>query len=229
MLESLKRETLLANRRLVKLGLVTLTWGNASAISREKGLVVIKPSGVPYNAMTAKDMVVIDLSGKVVGGRRRPSSDSPTHLALYEAFPTIGGIVHSHSTYATIFAQACREIPCFGTTHADAFSGPVPITRLLTKHEVEEQYERNTGRVIIERFRSLDPLAVPGVLVAGHASFTWGKSVQAAVENNLILERIAEMALHSLALNPGLTALPEHIQRKHYERKHGPDAYYGQK
>lgn len=229
MLESLKHEVLSANLELVKLGLVTLTWGNTSGIAREHGLVVIKPSGIAYDAIKLDDMVVIDLSGKVVEGSLRPSSDAPTHIALYEAFPAIGGVAHSHSTYATIFAQACMEIPCLGTTHADTFSGPVPVTRFLTEEEVEKHYERNTGKVIVERFRTLDPLAVPGVLVAGHASFTWGNDANDAVNNNLILDRIAQMALHALALNPAVNALPDYLQHKHYRRKHGPDAYYGQR
>jgi L-ribulose-5-phosphate 4-epimerase len=229
MLEELKQQVLQANLDLVKYNLVTLTWGNVSGISREGGLVVIKPSGVEYDKITVKDMVVLDLSGKVVEGNLRPSSDTPTHIELYKAFPTVGGIAHSHSEYATIFAQACKEIPCFGTTHADAFYGNVPLTRFLTKKEVEENYELNTGKAIIQRFNKLDPVAVPGVLVAGHAPFTWGKNAGDAVKKNLILERIAFMALHSLGLNPKLKSLPKHILEKHHQRKHGPNAYYGQK
>lgn len=229
MLEQLKQQVLQANRDLVKYNLVTLTWGNVSGISREEGLIVIKPSGVEYDKLTAHDMVVLELSGKVVEGNLRPSSDTPTHIELYKAFPLIGGIAHSHSEYATIFAQACREIPCFGTTHADAFYGNVPLTRFLTKKEVEEDYELNTGKAIIQRFKKLDPVAVPGVLVAGHAPFTWGKDAGDAVKNNLILERIAFMALHSLGLNAKLQPLPKHILEKHHQRKHGPNAYYGQK
>jgi len=229
MLEQLKQQVLQANLDLVKYNLVTLTWGNVSGISREENLVVIKPSGVDYDKMTANDMVVVDLSGKVVEGNLRPSSDTPTHVELYNAFQSIGGIAHSHSEYATIFAQACREIPCFGTTHADAFYGNVPLTRFLTKKEVKEDYELNTGKAIIQRFKKLDPVAVPGVLVAGHAPFTWGKNAGDAVKNNLILERIAFMALHSLDLNSKLKPLPKHILEKHYQRKHGPNAYYGQK
>ena len=172
---------------------------------------------------------MIDLSGKIVEGNLRPSSDTPTHIELYKAFPSIGGIAHSHSECATIFAQACKEIPCFGTTHADAFYGNVPLARFLTKKEVHDNYELNTGKAIIQRFKKLDPVAVPGVLVAGHAPFTWGKDAGDAVKNNLILERIAFMALHSLGLNPKLKPLPKHILEKHYQRKHGPNAYYGQK
>jgi L-ribulose-5-phosphate 4-epimerase len=229
MLTSLKQKVLEANLDLVAFNLVTLTWGNVSGIARDEGLVVIKPSGVDYANLKAEDMVVVDLSGTVVEGKLKPSSDTPTHLVLYNAFPQIGGIAHSHSTYATEFAQACREIPCFGTTHADSFHGNIPLTRFLTKKEVENDYELNTGNVIIERFKKIDPSAIPGVLVAGHAPFTWGHDAADAVKNNLILERVAEMALYSLFLNSTLAPLPEHILNKHYQRKHGPDAYYGQK
>ena len=213
---------------MVKYELVTLTWGNVSGIDRKKNLVVIKPSGVDYDAMTIDDMVVVDLKGKVVEGKKRPSSDTPTHVELYKAFPSIGGITHSHSQYATIFAQACKEIPCFGTTHADHFNGPVPVTKFLSEENVNSNYELNTGKIIIERFKDLDPVAVPGVLVAGHAPFTWGKDPMDSVKNNLVLERIANMAIHSLQLNPNLKSLPDYILKKHYLRKHGPNAYYGQ-
>jgi len=229
MLERLKKEVLEANLGLVKYNLVTLTWGNASGISRRDGLVVIKPSGVDYEQLTVKDMVVVDLEGRIVEGKRRPSSDTPTHLGLYRAFTSIGGIAHSHSEYATIFAQACREIPCFGTTHADTFHGAVPITRFLTKREVKSGYEVNTGKLIVERFSKIDPLDVPGVLVSGHAPFTWGTDAHDAVKNSLILERVAAMALRSLALNPKLSPLPEYLLEKHFSRKHGSGAYYGQK
>ena len=228
MLKQLKEEVCAANLQLVKFHLVTLTWGNASAISRSEGLVVIKPSGVAYENSKPDDMVVVDLSGNVVEGNLRPSSDTPTHIELYKAFPEIGGVAHSHSEYATIFAQARREIPCFGTTHADTFYGNVPVTRLLKKNEVEKDYELNTGKVIVERFKKLDPRAIPGVLVGGHAPFTWGKNATEAVQNNLILETIAGMAMHSLALNQKLKPLPDYILKKHYLRKHGPGAYYGQ-
>ncbi len=228
MLNELKEKVLKANLDLVKYGLVTLTWGNVSGISRGEGLVVIKPSGVSYEKLTSEDMVVVDLDGKTVEGKFRPSSDTPTHIILYKAFETIGGITHSHSEYATTFAQACKEIPCFGTTHADHFNGPVPVTRFLTEEEVNSGYELNTGKLIVERFANLDPESVPGVLLAGHAPFTWGKDPEDSVKNNLILERIAKMALGSLQLNTSLTSLPEHILKKHYLRKHGPDAYYGQ-
>jgi len=225
----LKQQVLEANLDLVALNLVTLTWGNVSGISREEGLVVIKPSGVEYKKMKVKDLVVIDLSGKVVEGNLQPSSDAPTHLELYKAFVDIGGIAHSHSEYATVFAQACKEIVCLGTTHADAFDGNVPLTRFLKKTEVEKNYEINTGKVIIERFKKINPIAVPGVLVAGHAPFTWGKDANDAVKNSLIMERIAKMALNSFELNPKLKQLPDYILKKHNRRKHGPDAYYGQK
>ncbi len=229
MLERLKKQVLEANLALVKYNLVTLTWGNASGISRSDGLVVIKPSGVDYAELTVKDMIVLDLKRNIVEGKHRPSSDTPTHIELYKAFPSIGGIAHSHSEYATIFAQARREIPCFGTTHADSFHGPVPVTRFLTRDEVENGYEINTGKLIVERFTKLDPNAVPGVLVSGHAPFTWGKDALDAVRNNLILERVALMALQSIVLNPSLPQLPEYLLEKHFSRKHGPDAYYGQK
>jgi L-ribulose-5-phosphate 4-epimerase len=228
-LKQLRQQVLEANLYLADLTLVTLTWGNVSGISREEGLVVIKPSGVDYKKMKLNDLVVVDLSGKVVEGDLRPSSDTPTHLELYKAFTGIGGIAHSHSEYATVFAQACREIVCYGTTHADTFDGNVPVTRFLKKGEVEKDYEINTGKVIVERFGKLNPAAVPGVLVAGHAPFTWGRDASDAVKNNLILEKIAKMALNSLGLTPRLRQLPDYILRKHNQRKHGPNAYYGQK
>jgi len=229
MLDQLKAEVCRANRDLVRYGLVTLTWGNVSGIDRSAGCVVIKPSGVDYEALVPEDMVVVDMQGSVVGGRLRPSSDTPTHLELYAAFEAVGGIVHTHSTYATMFAQACREIPCFGTTHADHFRGPVPVTRFLGPEEVREGYERQTGRLIIERFQGLSAADTPGVLVAGHAPFVWGRDASDAIHNSLILERIAEMAFGSLQLCPTLGGLPDYLEEKHYQRKHGPDAYYGQK
>jgi L-ribulose-5-phosphate 4-epimerase len=229
MLDQLKKAVFQANVDLVRHGLVTLTWGNVSGIDRSTGYAVIKPSGVEYDRMTAEDMVVVDSGGNVVEGRLRPSSDTPTHLEIYKAFPAIGGVVHTHSVYATMFAQACREIPCLGTTHADHFNGAIPLTRFLTEEEVRKGYERETGKIIVERFAGLDPSDMPGVLVAGHAPFVWGKDAGDAVHNSLILERVAQMALGSLQLNPGIGALPAHIQEKHYQRKHGPNAYYGQK
>jgi len=190
--------------------------------------VVIKPSGVAYDAMTAADMVVTDLDGAVVEGKLRPSSDLPTHLALYRAWPAVGGIVHTHSDHATMFAQACREIPCFGTTHADHFHGPVPVTRLLTAAEVAGDYEAATGAVIVERFGALDPAHVPAVLVAGHGPFAWGPDAPRAVQNALALEAVARMARGTLQLNPAAGPIPAYIIEKHFSRKHGPKAYYGQ-
>jgi L-ribulose-5-phosphate 4-epimerase len=228
MLKRLKQEVLEANLDLVKYNLVSLKWGNVSGISREEGFIVIKPSGIDYKALKTNSMVVVDLEGHVVEGMLRPSSDLPTHLELYKAFPQVGGIAHSHSIYATSFSQACKEIPCYGTTHADAFFGAVPLTRLLTKKEVGECYERNTGKIIVERFHKLDPMNLPGVLVAGHAPFTWGRNPDDAVINSYILEQIALMTIQTLALNPNIKSLPKFILKKHYQRKHGPKAYYGQ-
>jgi L-ribulose-5-phosphate 4-epimerase len=229
MIDQLKEEVYKANITLVKSGLVTLTWGNVSGISRADGKIVIKPSGVDYDKLTAADMVVVDLKGNVVEGNYRPSSDTPTHVLLYGVFPTIGGIAHTHSTSATMFAQACQEIPCFGTTHADHFNGPVPVTRFLTEDEVNGDYEGNTGKIIAERFAPLDAASTPGVLVAGHAPFTWGRDASESVKNAIALENIAQMALGTLQLNPGVSKLPRYILEKHFNRKHGPDAYYGQK
>ncbi len=229
MFDRLKAEVCQANIDLARLGLVTLTWGNVSGIDREAGLVAIKPSGVEYENLSSDDMTVLDMDGNVIEGRLRPSSDSPTHLELYRAFSYIGGIVHTHSLYATMFAQACREIPCLGTTHADHFNGPVPVTRFLSAEEVQQGYELETAKIIIERFSGMDPMETPGVLVAGHAPFAWGGAAADAVRNSLILERIAQMAIGSLQLNPSVLPLPIHIQKKHYQRKHGPGAYYGQK
>lgn len=228
MLEKLKDDVCKANLKLVEYGLVVLTWGNVSAIDRKKGLVVIKPSGVDYDKLSPKDMVVVDLNGKVVDGSKRPSSDTPTHIELYKAFPSIGGVTHAHSTNAAAFAQALKEIPCLGTTHADHFAGPVPVTRFLTEKEVQEGYELNTGTVIVEKFREMDYQTVPGVLVAGHGPFCWGKDAHDSVKNALILERVAEMALKTFIIDPHIGELPEHISNKHFQRKHGKDAYYGQ-
>lgn len=228
-IEILKTEVLQANQALVKYGLVTMTWGNVSGIDREDNLVVIKPSGIDYEKLTIDDLVTIDLDGKVLTGKLQPSMDTPTHLALYRKFTGIGGIAHTHSEFATVFAQADREIPCFGTTHADHFNGPIPVTRFLAEDEVNQDYELHTGQVIIERFQKLNPLEMPAVLVAGHAPFTWGKNPLDAVINSHILERVARMALNTMLINPEIQDLPEYILRKHYSRKHGPDAYYGQK
>jgi L-ribulose-5-phosphate 4-epimerase len=229
MLERLKEEVLQANLALQRHGLVTLTWGNASGIDRERGLVVIKPSGVDYGDLTAADMVVVDLAGTVVEGSLRPSSDAPSHVCLYGACPAIGGVAHTHSPFATMFAQARREIPCLGTTQADLFHGPVPLTRFLTDAEVRDDYETNTGRVIVERMAGLDWESTPGVLLAGHAPFTWGSDAAAAVRHAAALERIAHMAFGTLLLNPEIGELPRHVLDKHHRRKHGPGAYYGQK
>lgn len=227
MLAELKRAVYLANMQLVYHDLVIFTWGNVSGIDREKGLLVIKPSGVEYDALTADDMVVTDLEGRVVEGNLKPSSDTPTHIELYKAFPAIGGIVHTHSPWATAWAQAGRPIPALGTTHADYFYGDVPCTRPLTKEEVESAYEVETGKVIVETFRNLDPLAVPGVIVANHAPFTWGGNPAKAVHNARVLEEVAKMAFHTLQLNPQ-ASLDSFLLDKHYMRKHGKDAYYGQ-
>jgi L-ribulose-5-phosphate 4-epimerase len=229
MYEQLKAEVFQANIELTRYGLVTLTWGNVSGMDRRRSCMAIKPSGVNYDSMTPENIVIVDLEGNVLEGRLHPSSDTPTHLELYKAFPAIGGVVHTHSIYATMFAQACREIPCLGTTHADHFNGPIPATRFLTEDEVRRGYECETGKIIVERFVGLDPVATPGVLVAGHAPFAWGKNAADAVNNSLILERIAQMAQGALQLNPALLAIPSYIQEKHYQRKHGPKAYYGQK
>lgn len=229
MYAQLKQDVFTANMLLVKHNLVVMTWGNASGINRAHGIIAIKPSGVDYATMTADDIVLVNLEGKVVEGKLRPSSDLPTHLELYKAWPTIGGIVHTHATFATSFAQALSSIPCFGTTHADHFHGEVPCTRMLTCGEVENDYERNTGKVIIERFAELDSIAVPGVLVAGHAPFTWGPTPRKAVENSVALEQIAQMAILTRKISPNAGIIPAYVLEKHYFRKHGPNAYYGQK
>lgn len=230
MLEALKENVLAENIRLVREGLVKLTWGNASAIDRTVGLVVIKPSGVPYAEMKASDMVVVDLDGTVVEGALRPSSDLATHLEIYRAFTAVGGVVHTHSTEATSWAQAGREIPCYGTTHADCCCGAVPLTRILSEKEVAVDYEGNTGKVIVERFRGLDPLAYSGVLVVGHGPFTWGSDIVKAVDNAVSLEEIAKMARMTETVNAlqMMPTLPQYVQDKHYFRKHGAKAYYGQ-
>jgi L-ribulose-5-phosphate 4-epimerase len=217
-----------ANLALVRQGLVTLTWGNVSGIDRAQGLVVIKPSGVAYDRLTPETMVITDLAGMVVEGGCAPSSDTPTHVRLYQAFPNIGGVAHTHSTFATAFAQAGREIPCLGTTHADHFHGPVPVARLPTAAEVSGRYEHNIGGLIAERFIDLDPDAIPGVLAAGHGPFTWGPDPRKAVENAVALEAVAQMAATTFALCPDVAPLPSYLLDKHYGRKHGIDAYYGQ-
>ena len=226
--DDLRKQVLDANLALVQHGLVVLTWGNVSAIDRKQGVVAIKPSGVPYETMTWQDMVVVDLDGRLVDGKFRPSSDLPTHLALYVAWPGIGGVTHTHAPYSTMFAQACQPIPCLGTTHADQFHGPVPVTRVLTEREVVDDYEANTGEVIIERFSDLEPLHVPAVLVGTHGPFTWGTTAQEAVHNAVALEQVARMALGTLQINSRVQPIPAHILAKHFSRKHGPKAYYGQ-
>ena len=231
MLEELKEAVWKANLQLPKLGLVTFTWGNVSGIDRERGLVVIKPSGVEYDVMTPEDMVVMSLAtGERVEGRWKPSSDTPTHLVLYRAFPDCGGIVHTHSTHAVAFAQARRDLPAFGTTHADYFYGPVPCTRELTPAEIEEDYELNTGKVIIETFRErgIDPVHLPAVLCASHGPFTWGKTAAEAVYHAAVLEEVAKMGILTLTLDPNAEPAPRHVLDKHFLRKHGPNAYYGQ-
>ncbi len=233
LLETLRNEVLHANREIARRGLAPHTFGNASGVDRtgSSPLVVIKPSGVDYAKLTPADLVVTDLDGKIVEGSLRPSSDLDTHTLLYREFPQIGGIVHTHSEFATSWAQACRPIPCLGTTHADYFHGPVPVTEPLTAEEVTEAYVRHTGAVIVRRFRAggLDPVAVPGVLVAGHAPFAWGKSPAEAVEHADVLEYIARLAFRTALLNPSVSAIPVHVSEHHYHRKHGPKATYGQK
>ena len=227
MLEKLKNEVFKSNLDLVKYGLVIFTWGNVSAIDRATGLVVIKPSGVSYEEMKAEDMVVVDLEGKVVEGKLKPSSDTATHLVLYKSFPNIGGVVHTHSTYATSWAQAGLDIPNIGTTHSDYFSAAIPCTRDMTQQEIEGDYELETGNVIIDCFKGLNPDFIPGVLVRNHGPFAWGKDAQDAVYNAVVMEQVAKMAYISYRINPDLT-MESHLIKKHFYRKHGPDAYYGQ-
>jgi len=228
-LKSLREEVLEANLELVRRGLVLYTFGNASGIARDEGLVVIKPSGVPYETMKPEDLVVVDLEGKTVEGTLRPSSDLPTHLVLYKAFAGIGGVAHTHSQAATSWAQAQKEIPCFGTTHADYFHGPVPVTKSLTPAQIRDEYERNTGIAIVRCIGKRDPLHVPGVLVAGHAPFCWGKSPAEAAHNAVVIEEIARMALQTITANPKARPLSKVLHDKHFFRKHGSSAYYGQK
>lgn len=227
MLEKLKKDVYEANIELVEKGLVIYTWGNVSGIDREKGLVVIKPSGISYSDLKPDDMVVVDLNGKVIEGNYKPSSDTPTHLVLYKAFPKTGGVVHTHSEWATSWAQAGLPIPALGTTHADYFYGQVPCTRNLTAKEVQEDYESETGNVIVETFQQLDPMAVPSVIVNGHGPFSWGTDAHNAVHNAVVLEQVAKMAHHTITLNP-VKGIDQYLLDKHYMRKHGPNAYYGQ-
>lgn len=230
MLKKLKEQVFQANLLLPKHGLVTFTWGNVSGIDREKGLVVIKPSGVSYETMKAKDMVVVELAtGKVADGKLKPSSDTPTHLELYKAFPNIGGIVHTHSRWATSFAQAGRGLSALGTTHGDYFYGEIPCTRKMTVEEIQAEYEKETGLVIIETFKDKNPDAIPAVLVHSHGPFAWGKDAMDAVHNAVVMEEVAFMNLHTLMLNPDIQPMQQELLDKHYLRKHGADAYYGQK
>ncbi|MBR5700935.1 MAG: L-ribulose-5-phosphate 4-epimerase [Oscillospiraceae bacterium] len=228
-MEALKELVLEANLQLPKAGLVVFTWGNVSGIDRASGLVVIKPSGLPYDGMKAEDMVVLDLDGRVVEGKWKPSSDTPTHLELYKAFPGCGGIVHTHSRWATTFAQAGRDIPAMGTTHADYYYGDVPCTRKMTPGEIAGDYEKETGLVITETFRGRDPMEIPAVLVHSHGPFTWGKDPAEAVHSAIVLEEVAFMAWHAMELNPQAGRMQQELLDKHYLRKHGKNAYYGQK
>ena len=231
MLEELKKKVYEANILLPKYGLVTFTWGNVSAIDRESGLFVIKPSGVEYDTMTPDDMVVMDLNGNKVEGKLNPSSDTPTHVEIYKAFKEVGGVVHTHSSYATSWAQAGRSIPCYGTTHADYFYGEIPCVRCLNKDEIESAYEENTGHLIVNEFERMgkDPVAVPAVLCKNHGVFTWGKDAHEAVHNAVVTEEVAKMAFRCELINPEVKPAPQELQDKHYYRKHGANAYYGQK
>jgi L-ribulose-5-phosphate 4-epimerase len=228
LLPELREQVLEANLELVRRGLVLYTFGNASGISRDHGLVAIKPSGVPYETLKSEHLVITDLEGQVVEGQFKPSSDLPTHLVLYKAFPGIGAVVHTHSEYATAWAQARRPIPCFGTTHADDFHGSIPVTEVMTREEISSEYEKNTGHAIVRAFKDLDPLAVPAVLVANHASFAWGPDTGTATHNAVVLEAIARMAYFTVAINPDAPSIGRELHDKHHLRKHGSAAYYGQ-
>lgn len=228
MLESLKKEVYEANMELPKRGLITYTWGNVSGIDRETGYFIIKPSGVDYDLLKPEDMVVMDLEGNKIEGDLNPSSDTPTHIELYKAYPEVGGVVHTHSPWATSWAQASRSIPCYGTTHADYFYGDIPCARLLTPNEIEEDYEKNTGLVIIETLEEINPMYVPGILCSNHGPFTWGKDAAHAVHNAVVLEEVAKMASCTESINKNAKKAPQSMQDKHFMRKHGPNAYYGQ-
>ena len=229
MLEELKQKVYEANMDMPKYGLVTFTWGNVSALDRERRLFVIKPSGVEYDKLTPEDMVIMDLEGNKIEGRYNPSSDTPTHIELYKAFPNIGGVVHTRSSWATSWAQAGRGIPCYGTTHADYMYGEIPCVRCLTKEEIEGAYEKNTGLLIADYFKDKDYEAVPAVLCKNHGPFTWGKDGHEAVHNAVVLEEVAKMAIFTRLVDPSAAPTPQRVQDKHYLRKHGPNAYYGQK
>lgn len=231
MLKDLRIKVYEANMELPRRGLVTYTWGNVSGIDRNSGLLVIKPSGIEYEDLRPEDLVILDLEGNIVEGDMNPSSDTKTHIELYKAFPQIGGIVHTHSPYAAAWAQAGEDIPCYGTTHADYFYGPVPCTRSLTPEEIDEDYEKATGKVIVETFkeRGTDPSFVPAVICRNHGPFTWGKDSAEAVYHAVVLEETAKMAIFTRQVNPGVQPAPQHIQDKHFLRKHGPNAYYGQR
>jgi len=228
LLPDLRQQVLHANLELVRRGLVLSTFGNASGISRERNLVAIKPSGVPYETLKPEHLVITDLEGNIVEGDLRPSSDLPTHLVLYKAFPEIGAVVHTHSEYATAWAQARRAIPCFGTTHADYFHGPIPVTEVMTNQEVSSEYEKNTGHAIVRAFKNIDYSAIPAVLVANHASFAWGRDAEAAAHNAVVLEAVARMAYFTIAINADAEPIGRALHNKHHLRKHGSGAYYGQ-
>ncbi|SFR98929.1 L-ribulose-5-phosphate 4-epimerase [Anaeromicropila populeti] len=228
MLEQLKREVYEANMELVEKGMVIYTWGNVSGIDRENSLVVIKPSGVDYDVMKPEDMVVVDFDGKVVEGNYKPSSDTATHIVLYKNYPDIGGVVHTHSTWAVTFAQAGMPIPALGTTHADYFYGDIPCTRDLTQQEIEEAYELNTGNVIVETIGTCNPMAIPAIVVKNHGPFAWGKTPAGSVYNAVVMDKVAEMAYKTMTLNPNVSRVQQFLLDKHYNRKHGANAYYGQ-
>ncbi|MDL4839017.1 L-ribulose-5-phosphate 4-epimerase [Aquibacillus rhizosphaerae] len=229
MLENLKQQVLEANLALPKYGLVTFTWGNVSGFDKDSGLVVIKPSGVPYEDLSVEDLVVLNLDGEIVEGKLKPSSDTPTHLILYKNFPGIGGVVHTHSPWATSWAQAGKPIPALGTTQADYFYGSIPCTRRMTEQEIKGEYELETGNVIVETFKEINPLEIPSVLVHSHAPFNWGKDANEAVHNAVVVEEVAKMALRTYQINPDAPPMDQELLDKHYLRKHGSNAYYGQK
>ncbi|MBN2063586.1 MAG: L-ribulose-5-phosphate 4-epimerase [Sedimentisphaerales bacterium] len=229
MLKKLREKVCQANLELPRRGLVIYSWGNVSGIDRESGIVVIKPSGISYSELTPDKLVLLDLNGTIIEGELNPSSDTPTHLELYRSFPEVGGVCHTHSLNATVWSQACRSIPCLGTTHADYFYGAIPVTAVMTREQVEVDYELNTGKVIVDAFAGKDPMQMPAVLVAGHGPFTWGADALKSVESAVVLEQVAEMALKAAVINPALPMLPQYMLDKHYLRKHGKNAYYGQK